>query len=310
MKIFLSLLLLGVAYAQNNSPVGYATLNGGTTGGAGGPTVYVTTEAELVAAVTDNNPRIVKISRSIALTGLVRVGSNKSILGTTETSGVSNSGFLIRQKQNVIIRGLRIYKSVAPDDGVSIDESTNIWIDHNDFYSDKDHGKDYYDGLVDVKHAADFITVSWNKFHDHYKTSLVGHSDSNAGEDVGKLHMTYYNNWFLNVGSRLPSLRFGTGHIYNNVFENVESSGINSRMGAQVLVEGNVFSNVKVPLTTDLDSNTEGFAVERNNNWGNSEPEITQQGNFTNPPYTYSVESVDRISSIVKAGAGNTVLFP
>jgi len=27
--------------------------------------------------------------------------------------------------------------------------------------------KDFYDGLLDITHAADFITVSYTKFHDH-----------------------------------------------------------------------------------------------------------------------------------------------
>jgi pectate lyase len=296
--------------AQWNTVHGYATLNGGTTGGQGGDTVQVSTQAELFAAITDDVPRIVKITGHIPLTDLARVGSNKSILGTRATSGVSGSGFYIRRKQNVIIRGLQIFKSVAPDDGVSIDESKNVWIDHNDFFSDLDSGKDYYDGLLDVKHAADWITISWNKFHTHYKTSLVGHSDNNAGEDIGTLHVTYSNNWFYDVGSRLPSLRFGTAHIYNNVYENVETSGINSRMGAQVLVERNVFSNVRVPLTTDLDSNLEGFAVERENDWGNSEPIITQEGNFTTPPYSYEMEPLNRVVTTVKAGAGNSISFP
>lgn len=27
--------------------------------------------------------------------------------------------------------------------------------------------KDYYDGLLDITHGSDLVTVSWNKFHDH-----------------------------------------------------------------------------------------------------------------------------------------------
>lgn len=60
---------------------------------------------------------------------------------------------------------------------------------------------------------------SSNYFHDHHKASLVGHSDSNSSEDTGKLHVTYANNYWKDIGSRTPSLRFGTGHIYNNYYE-------------------------------------------------------------------------------------------
>jgi len=46
------------------------------------------------------------------------------------------------------------------------------------------------------------------------QASLVGHSDRNAAEDTGHLHVTYaYNHW-NNINSRAPSFRFGTGHVY------------------------------------------------------------------------------------------------
>jgi len=289
---------------------GFASMNGGTTGGAGGETVYVSTAAKLTAAVTGDTPRIIKITQMITISDWIRPGSNKSILGTTANSGLSGAGIYIRRVRNVIVRGLVLRNPIAPFDAVSIDEATNVWIDHNEFYSDLNSGKDYYDGLCDAKHAADYITISWNKFHDHFKVSLVGHSDNNESEDRGKLRVTYDHNWFYNMGSRLPSLRFGTGHIFNNVFENVESSGINSRMGAQVLVEANSFTNVNKALTTNLDSSQQGFAVERNNLWGGAVPDITQRGNFTNPPYSVTVEGAQAMIAGVKARSGNTIIFP
>jgi pectate lyase len=128
--------------------------------------------------------------------------------------------------------------------------------------------------------------------------------------ELPQLRVTYHHNWFNNCHSRLPSLRFGTAHIYNNVYENGETSGINSRMGAQVLVESNVFTNTRRPIITNLDSDEDGFAVELNNIFNDDLPEITQEGTFTNPPYSYNAEDVNGIESIVKAQAGNTVSFP
>jgi pectate lyase len=63
------------------------------------------------------------------------------------------------------------------------------------------------------------LTLVSTYFHDHWKTSLVGHSDKNADEDRGHLRVTYANNHWKNCGSRGPSLRFGTGHIYNSFYE-------------------------------------------------------------------------------------------
>ncbi|MEV5887651.1 hypothetical protein AB0L74_34320 [Streptomyces sp. NPDC052020] len=48
-----------------------------------------------------------------------------------------------------------------------------IWIDHNDFF-------DGADGAVDIKRGSEFVTVSWNRFHDHDKTLLLGHDDDNG----------------------------------------------------------------------------------------------------------------------------------
>lgn len=75
--------------------------------------------------------------------------------------------------------------------------------------------------------------------------SLVGHSDNNGDEDTGHLHVTYHHNYWTNVNSRLPSIRFGTGHIYSSCFEENPTSGINSRMGANVLVEDCYFLDTK-----------------------------------------------------------------
>jgi pectate lyase len=49
----------------------------------------------------------------------------------------------------------------------------------------------------------------------------------------------------------MPLLRFGTAHIINSYYDGDShgDSGINSRMGAQALVESNVFVGIKDALT-------------------------------------------------------------
>lgn len=59
--------------------------------------------------------------------------------------------------------------------------------------------------LLDITHACDFVTVSYNYLHDHWKGSLVGHSDSNSAEDKGHLLVTFHHNYFSNLNSRGPS---------------------------------------------------------------------------------------------------------
>ncbi|KAG8994248.1 hypothetical protein FRB90_000496 [Tulasnella sp. 427] len=279
---------------------GYATQNGGTTGGAGGSTVTVSTLADLRTAVAGTTAKIVRLTSIITGDGeVVDVGSNTSVLGSCG-GGLTGSGFRVKEGTNVIFRNLKLYKSPAPTDLIEIQASTNVWVDHNEFYSDLDHGKDYYDGCLDINHGSDYVTASYNYFHDHYKTSLVGHSDNNGSEDSGHLHVTYHHNYFRNLGSRLPSLRFGTGHIYNNYYKDISISCIDSRDGAQTLIENNVFSNSSQVLMTTTNG---GYANPVGNDWGGATPELNP-GTFTSAPYSYSLGATTGVVSAVTTCAG------
>src|SRR5688572_1984941 len=70
------------ASLQDVATVGYATTNGGTTGGKGGKTIKVSTLKELTAAVKGDSAAIVLITGPIKGSGdNVKVGSNKSVVG-------------------------------------------------------------------------------------------------------------------------------------------------------------------------------------------------------------------------------------
>jgi pectate lyase len=133
---------------------------------------------------------------------------------------------------------------------------------------------------------------------------LVGHSDSNGSQDTGHLHVTYSHNWFENVNSRLPSLRFGTGHSYDNYFDDIADSAIHSRHGAQFLIENNVFRNTKVAATTTGGSPTDGYANESGNDFGGAANNVTKTGNFTKAPYGYTLDPTTSVQTEVTAGAG------
>lgn len=130
----------------------------------------------------------------------------------------------------------------------------------------------------------------------------MGHSDNNSGEDTGKLRVTYHHNSFIKVNSRLPSVRFGTAHVYSTCIDG-GISGVNSRMGAQVLVEETSFTNNPLAIVTNLDSDEEGFANEKNNIYNESTTRITQKGTWT-PSYEYTVDPAANACSIVAKSAG------
>ncbi|VDB82653.1 unnamed protein product [Peniophora sp. CBMAI 1063] len=305
------ILLAGIASAaivdKRAAPVdqlvGYATQNGGTTGGAGGATTTVTSLADLRAAVLSADPKIVKISGIITGDGeSVDVGNHTTIVGVGSNSGLTGGGFRVKKGTNVIFRNLQLSKSPHPTDLIELQTSTNIWVDHNTFTSDLDHDKDYYDGMLDMNHGTDFVTVSWNVFQQHYKCSLVGGSDNTGDEDSGHLRVTYHHNHFYEINSRTPSIRFGTAHIYNNYYDNVLDSAVDSRDGAQVLVEDNVFLNTVNPIETTLRG---GYAVQRDNIFTNStlDPDM-DVGTLTSESYSYTLDSASSVASIVAASAG------
>jgi pectate lyase len=287
------------AGAAESSPVGFGA---GTTGGGSAPAVTVSTLSAFRSAVSGSSAKVVKVSGLISLSGQVDIGSNTTVLGVGSSSGFTGGGLRLKNATNVVVRNLTISKAVGTD-AITVQKSTKVWIDHNSLSSDRDHGKDHYDGLVDITHASDFVTVSWNTFKNHYKGSLVGHSDNNASEDTGHLRVTYHHNWFDDVNSRIPSLRFGTGHFYDNYVVGAETA-VHSRMGAQMFVQNNVFRGTQVAVTTNRDSDEDGYANLSGNDLGGAATEISQVGTFTSPPYGYTAEPASSVVASVTAGAG------
>jgi len=316
MKWISSLLLLAAAQFISATPqlhkratsndvatVGYATLNGGTTGGSGGTVTRVSTLAALKTAVTGDAKKIVILSGTITGNEVVEVGSNTSLLGASSSTSLVGVGIRVLSVSNVIVRNLKISKVLAEaGDALGIQSAHQVWIDHVDLSSDRDHDKDFYDGLLDITHGCTGVTVTWSILRDHWKASLVGHSDSNGAEDT-PITVTYANNYWTNLNSRTPSFRFGHGHLFNNYFL-ANEDGINTRDGAQLLVENNVWSGCKNSIyATDA-----GFAVARGNDYGGENP-TAGTGTFTTAPYSYSLTAVGNVVSTVLAGAGANLAF-
>jgi pectate lyase len=188
--------------------VGYARDNpiGKTTGGEKGEVVTVTDGAALIAAVTGTTPRTIYVEGRIDLPSRLRVGSNKSILGVGENAEIRQSGITVINATNVIIRNLAI-RFIVNNDGITIQNSTRVWIDHNEFESEfsPEIGPDYYDGQLDTVRGSDWITISWNYFHDHWKSNLMGNSDALRDVDLGKLHLTYHHNYWVSLISMSSS---------------------------------------------------------------------------------------------------------
>ncbi|KAM7211625.1 polysaccharide lyase [Rhypophila decipiens] len=293
---------------------------GPTTGGKGGSTVIVSNTTSFLTAVKDNTPRTIIVQGNLTFTSRPKIGSNKSVIGDKLTQAhITGSGLDIVNASNVIIRNLKI-SYILGNDCITIRNSTRVWVDHNEFTSDISHGPDQYDGQVDIIRGSDWITLSWNYFHDHWKSSLVGNDAAFRDIDFGKLHITYHHNYWRREGTRGPAGRFGHQHVYNNLYEDFLYQAIHSRSDNQVLVEGNVFrGDTREALSTyglvipDDSPNTcvcgdeelDGFAnLGAKNDWGGAGVNITQVGNFTKAPYKYKLTPLFLVAPVVKLGAG------
>lgn len=305
----------GRATVTDVATLGYATQNGGTTGGKGGSTTTVSTAAQF-SAVADNSknddttPLVIVIKGVITGSEQIRIGSNKSIIGLPG-AGFNGIGLYIWKQSNVIIRNI-VSSSVlaANGDGLTIQKSTNVWVDHCEFYSGPTSDKDYYDGLLDISHASEWVTISNTYFHDHWKADLIGHSDNNAAEDTGHFHVTEVGNYWYNIGSRTPSIRYGHGHVYNSYFQN-QQTAIDTRDGSQVLVQSCAFANVTEPIAA-LYSDSTGYAnvydtIYDSLSGGNTAP----VGTFlpATVPYSYSLLGSANVAASVKANAGAKLTF-
>ena len=311
-----------VSYGQDFSLKGFAAVDAegysGTTGGVGGDEITVYTGLELQDALNDkgDNPLIIYISGKLTNTAKVDVKdiSGVSILGATSDAELSGFGLKMRRAENIIVRNLKIHHVPADyEDAVQIDESHHVWIDHCELYSDMDHHKDYYDGLLDIKNGSRYITASWNYLHDHYKTSLIGHSDDASQMAVDTMFkITYHHNYFNSTNSRNPSLRYGKLHAYNNYYKGILYYCIASRKGARVLVEHNYFEDSQSPVLTTFGDPPDGYACLVNNIYAGTSLEddndISQTDCSWDVSYSYYPDDVESINSMVPAYAGTGLL--
>ncbi|RMI33784.1 pectate lyase family protein [Streptomyces triticirhizae] len=281
-----------VAPLAVGTPTGFGAA---TTGGAGGETVSVSSADELIEAANSDGPLQIEVNGTIDVDEMVRVSSDKSIVGAGSGATIQGGGLNISDADNVIVQNLVFADS--NDDGINVQYSTNVWIDHNDFTNPND-------GALDIKRASTNITVSWNHTYDSDKNMLLGHSDDNGSEDIGKLNVTYHHNWFDGVNQRNPRVRFGDPvHVYNNYYNDIGSYGVASTEDAGVLVEANYFENTEDPFHLGEAASGPGSIEARDNHFVNS-GEGEAGGSVSGIPYSYSPDAAADVKSIVTGGAG------
>jgi pectate lyase len=287
-------------------PEGFASLNGGVTGGEGGQIVTVTNEDELKEVVDGtNSATIILVKGTISVSGELSARGNKTIVGLGTDARIEGGGFGWNTKSNVIVQNITFED--ASDDLIKINNKCkNFWIDHCTFSDGDNTYAGSHDGILDITRGSEYITISYNKFFNHDKNILIGHSDSETGDTIQKV--TLHHNWFDSTIQRNPRVRFGTVHCYNNYYVANSTYSIASATNARVLVENCYFKNCPTPLQVGVPGySPEGFLVQKGCYFDNCGTPQTKYYNMTGLfPYTYKPDSVMYVPCIAETfiGAG------
>jgi len=308
LKLLVSLQILlsvTVLYPQIIAiPDGYAAY-AETTGGGNVTPITVTTPEQFKSAVNNNNPAVIIVVGKLDMRErIVRIGSNKTIIGANETSGLYGGEILLR-RSNYIFQNLIIGPN-PKGNAMRLLGATKVFL----------HKCEFYDGAnknLNIVVGSDYVTVSWCKFYYvnqtiHKLSTLIGNSD-HVPEDVGKLHVTMHHNWFAeNCRSRMPRVRYGHVHIYNNYYNSVGNMYcIGTGHKCHIRVENSYFEKIRKPWT-NFGATTSGGVMGWNNlKFVNcSQPTyIDNSYPVFEVPYTYDMDPVDDVKTIVREGAGN-----
>ncbi|MBC8071689.1 MAG: pectate lyase [Deltaproteobacteria bacterium] len=292
-----------------DTPLGWASENGGTSGGAGGPTTMVDDAAELLALAAAEGPQIIVVTGEITLDETLFIASDKTIEGAPGGATIHGTlqidGSARAPVANVIVRNLFIEGSQGPDeDTFTMQFARNVWVDHCDI-------ADGADGNLDITHGSSFVTVSWTRFHytdaapaaEHRFCNLIGHSDDNADEDEEALDVTMHHDWWSDgVVERMPRVRFGRVHVLNNLFDSPDTNyAVRAGVGAEVLVEANYFDATPNPHEI-FDAGAEIVAID--NTYAGTSGAQDQDGDAFEPPYDYVADAADDVPQRVEACAG------
>ncbi|MDB1086546.1 pectate lyase [Streptomyces sp. ACA25] len=325
------------ASAATGGVTGYATQNGGTTGGAGGQTVRATTgtaiHAALCSRASSSTPIIIEVEGTINHGNTSKVSggscntaddkielkqiSNVTLVGVGRGALFDQLGIHVREANNIIIQNVtvrNVKKSGSPTsnggDAIGMEmDVRNVWVDHVTLEASGGESEGY-DGLFDLKNNTRYVTLSYSILRNSGRGGLVGSSES----DLSNGFITYHHNLYENIDSRVPLLRGGIAHVYNNSFVNIRMSGINSRAGARARVDNNHFKDSKDVLGTFYTSAAGYWQVSGNTfdnvTWssrsGDNNPAgpNPQSNTSVNIPYSYSLDRADCVPNIVRQTAG------
>ncbi len=282
---------------------GYATQNGGTTGGGNATPQVVSTAEAFRSAVENDDPAVIIVDGRLDV-GDVDIGSNKTILGADEEAGLYGGTLRVRGS-NDIFQNLSLGPSGNGGDVMEISGAENVYVTRCEFHDSDDE-------LCSIVRGADWVTVSWSKFYfddpdSHSYAHLIGNGDD-VTSDRGKLHVTLHHNWYSSgVRGRMPRVRFGHVHIYN-CYYNSPGNGYCVGVGKEchIRLEGSHFDNVNDPWE-DYGGSSDGEIGWADLIFDGSTQPTFMPNSFPvfDPPYAFTPDRAVEVEALVRAGAGN-----
>ncbi len=292
-----------------NTEFTVATANGFAAGTTGGTSpITVSTAAAFRTAAESSSSQLITVSGNLNLgSSQVNVKSNKTIIGANSSSGIIGC-LRLSGVSNVIIQNLNITNpsGAGTGDGIEVSGSTRVFITKCQF-------TDCSDGELDIVRASDLVTVSWCRFRyasqsSHKYVNLIGNGDGATG-DRGKLRVTMHHNWYdAGCQERMPRVRFGQVHCYNNYYA---ASGSNYCVGvgneSQIRVENCYFLNQSNAWKNYSSSGAQGRINWNSGNVfsGTSIPTWAPNSSVFPVPYSYSMTTGSGVPSAVTGNAGN-----
>jgi len=293
--------------------VGWAGLPGlgleTTTGGGATAPVVARTAAELVELAARPDPLTIALVGTIAVPALT-LASNKTLVGigsgATLLGGISIRGTVDAFVENVIVANLNVVAatSTVDGDGIQVHYAHHVWVDHCAL-------SDAADGLLDIVHGSDFVTVSHSRFFytdaapdpQHRFAALIGHDIANSAEDLDRLNVTWHHDVWGEGVTRALSGRFGNIHVFNSLFRSpLGDTALSAGFASSWLVENNQFEDVAAPHTILTGSGASLAAT------GNVYLRSAGARDFTAtgfvPAYAYDLESPIELIRNVEAEAG------
>ncbi|HSD37596.1 MAG TPA: polysaccharide lyase family 1 protein [Rhodocyclaceae bacterium] len=233
--------------------------------------------------------------------------------------------------RNVIVRNLWLQTNydVQPEgssdayyDGMVVAMAQQVWIDHvtitDGQYKDKDLSGTRHDGALDIVRGSDYVSVTNSAFIEHGKTTLVSNSDSGRQwSDENRFHVTFHDNYYKDTAQRIPRVRWGQVHVFNNYVSGDRDSttaheyegGVGVGYKGDVLVESTLWF-VEPTKATEACSKIvvdhgSGTSFRQSNTWLKSVKYLPAgldvsatlatcglpSVNLWTPPYSYSLEA-------------------